>query len=59
MAVDFGKKTWSATFNGKAFQQFVPIMGKFRARIAVGGAPLVNAEDAVWDYSANLTLVRR
>ncbi|MGE5114004.1 MAG: hypothetical protein ACM3JB_24350 [Acidobacteriaceae bacterium] len=56
IVVDFGKKTWSATFNGKAFQDLVPIMGRFRAKLAVGGAPLTDSEDAVWDYSANLTL---
>ncbi|RII28600.1 MAG: hypothetical protein CXR31_01595 [Geobacter sp.] len=60
VAVDFGKKTWSATFNGEAFQELVvPQMGKFRANISVGGASWVKSEDAVLDYSANLTLVRR
>lgn len=56
IVVDFGKKTWSATFNGKAFQDLVPVMGRFRAKLAVGGAPLADSEDAVWDYSANLRL---
>ncbi len=54
--VDFGKKTWSATFNGNAFQELLPVMGNFRANISVGGAPLAQAEGAVWDYSAQLKL---
>lgn len=58
VAVDFGKKTWSATFNGQAFQDLVPVMGKFRAKISVGGTPLAQSQGAVWDYSAQLRLRR-
>lgn len=57
IVVDFGEKTWSATFNGEAFHELiVPQMGRFRANISVGGAPWGKLEDAVWDYSANLAL---
>lgn len=54
---DFGSKTWSMTFNGKAFHNLlVPQVGVLRTRLSVGGVPWYRAEDAVLDYSANLTL---
>lgn len=56
---DFGNKTWSATFNGKAFHELlVPQVGLLRTRLSVGGVPWYQADDAVLDYSANLTLSR-
>ena len=60
LEVDLGNKTWSATFNNKAFNRLLtPRWGKRRAKILVGGLPWVNKENAVLDYSAKLTLVRR
>lgn len=57
---DFGKKTWSASFNQRAFHRFLsPRWGTVRAQIKVGGVPWMTQESAVVDYSANLTLVRR
>jgi hypothetical protein len=59
LVVDFGNKTWSATFNNKAFSALAaPRSGKFRAQLLVGGHPWLNAENAVLNYSANLTLRR-
>ena len=60
LVIDFGKKTWSATFNQKAFQRLLtPRWGTVRARIMVGGVAWMAQDNAVIDYSANLTLVRR
>jgi hypothetical protein len=57
--VDFGDKTWSATFKKQAFRELhAPRWGKMGAKILVGGLPWVNREDAVLDYSANLTFHR-
>jgi hypothetical protein len=57
LVLDFGSKTWSATFNEKAFDKlFVPNAGNIRARILVGGAPWFSGDEAVLNYSANLTL---
>ncbi len=54
---DFGSKTWSVTFNDKAFHELlVPQAGVLRTRLSVGGVPWYRAENAVLDYSANLTL---
>jgi hypothetical protein len=59
LVVDFGSKKWSATFNNKAFTRILaPRWGKISAKILVGGLPWVNREDAVLDFSANLTLHR-
>lgn len=57
LGFDFGTKTWSATFNDKAFHELlVPQVGALRTRVAVGGVPWYKAENAVLDYSANLRL---
>jgi hypothetical protein len=58
LVVDFGNKTWSATFNNKAFGRLLaPRWGKISAKFLVGGLPWHTGEEAVLDYSANLTLV--
>ncbi|MRR58790.1 MAG: hypothetical protein EG824_11345 [Deltaproteobacteria bacterium] len=55
--IDFGKKTWSATFNEKAFHSLLaPRWGTVRARIIVGGVPWMTEDNAIVDYSANLKL---
>lgn len=57
LSFDFGRKTWSATFNGKAFHELlVPQIGMLRTKLSVGGLPWYQADDAVLDYSANLKL---
>jgi hypothetical protein len=57
LVFDFGNKTWSATFNGKAFHEMLaPRVGMLRTQVSVGGVPRYKAENAVLDYSANLTL---
>lgn len=57
--IDFGNKTWSATFNEKAFHSLLaPRWGTVRARIIVGGVPLMTEDNAIVDYSANLKLRR-
>jgi len=54
---DFGDKTWSVTFENKAFQELLaPQVGVFRTKISVGGAPWYQATNSVLDYSANLRL---
>ena len=59
LSFDFGRKSWSATFNGKAFNELlVPQIGMLRTKLSVGGLPWYQADDAVLDYSANLTLKR-
>ena len=59
LVIDFGKKTWSATFNQKAFHSlFAPRWGTVRARIIVGGVPWLTEDNAIVDYSANLKLRR-
>ncbi len=58
VVVDFGGKTWSATFNNKGFQQMLaPQWGNIRARLLVGGIPWLTQDHPIVDYSANLTLV--
>ncbi len=57
--IDFGEKTWSATFNQKAFHSLLaPRWGNLRARIVVGGVPWLTEDNAIVDYSANLKLRR-
>ncbi len=57
LSLDFGNKTWSATFNNQAFHALIaPHLGTVRTRILVGGSPWLNTEQAVVNYSANLTL---
>ena len=57
--VDFGARTWSASFNDQAFRRsLAPLWGKIRANILVGGLPWVNREDAVLDYTADLRFQR-
>ena len=59
LVIDFGKKTWSASFNQKAFHRLLaPRWGTVRARIVVGGFPWLTEDDAIGDYSANLKLRR-
>jgi hypothetical protein len=60
VVIDFGRKTWAATFNENAFNDLlVPRLGSIRARVLVGGRPWSRATDsAVLDYSVNLMLVR-
>jgi hypothetical protein len=59
LVVDFGKKTWSADFNGNAFRElFSPRAGKLRTRILVGGLPWQSLEHTVLDYSVNLKMRR-
>ncbi len=65
VVVDFGKKTWSATFKNQAFHSLLsPQFGRVRAQILVGGVPYsgneISAEEdhPIGDYSVNLTLVR-
>jgi hypothetical protein len=57
VVVDFGKRTWSATFNGKAFNELLaPRVGTIRTKISVGGFTWSKEEHPVPDYSANLRL---
>lgn len=57
LVFDFGRKTWSATFNGEAFHELLaPRAGAFRTRVLVGGVPWYKADNTVLDYSANLKL---
>lgn len=57
LVIDFGNKTWSATFNQKAFHHLLsPRWGKMRSRIQVGGVPWLREDNPIVDYSANLTL---
>lgn len=58
LVIDFGRKTWSATFNKKAFQSLAPKWGSMRAKLIVGGVPWLTVKNAVFDYSANLALRR-
>jgi len=59
MDIDFGNKTWSATFNEKAFHSLLaPRWGTVRARIIVGGVPWMTEDNAIVNYSANLKLRR-
>ncbi len=59
LTVDFGKKTWSASFSQEAFNRMpAPRWGNVRARILVGGVPWFTGDTAVVDYSANLKLRR-
>ena len=45
--VDFGSKTWSATFNNKAFQKLLALRwGGSRIQVNVGGSPWYNREHA-------------
>ena len=42
--LDFGNKTWSATFNNKAFQKLLALRwGGSRIQVNVGGSPLVQS----------------
>jgi hypothetical protein len=55
--IDFGKKTWSASFNEKAFHSLLaPRWGTVRARFIVGGVPWMTEDNAIVDYSAKLKL---
>ena len=55
--LDFGRKTWSATFNNQAFQRLLALRwGGSRIAIRVGGTPWYNQENAVVNFTANLTL---
>ena len=57
--IDFGEKTWSVTFNNKAFHRLLsPRWGAVRTRIMVGGVPWLTEDSAVVDYSAKLKLKR-
>lgn len=57
--IDFGKKTWSATFNQKAFHSLLsPRWGSVRARMIVGGVPWLTEKNAIVDYSAKLKIRR-
>ncbi len=57
VVVDFGHRTWSATFNNKAFQKLLaPQWGAIRSRLLVGGVPWSGEDHPIVDYSANLTL---
>ncbi|WP_136525919.1 hypothetical protein [Geomonas ferrireducens] len=57
LEIDFGKRTWSATFNEKGFHNLLaPRWGTVRARFVVGGVPWLTEDGAVVDYSALLEL---
>ncbi len=59
LVVDFGNKTWSATFNDRAFSRLLaPRWGKISAKISVAGLPWVNREEGILDFSVNLKLRR-
>ncbi len=55
--LDFGNRTWSATFNNQAFQKLLALRwGGSRIQVNVGGLPWYNQEHAVVDFTANLNL---
>lgn len=57
VVVDFGTKTWSATFNNQAFHELLaPRFGMFRTRIHVGGIPWHRSEEPIVHFTSQLKL---
>jgi hypothetical protein len=54
VSVDFGKKTWRASFSGKIDPHFEPIGGAAAIQVKVGGAPWCTGKHAILNFASTL-----
>ncbi len=57
LSVDFGKKTWSARFNGKIDPHFAPMGGAAAIQVKVGGVPWYTGKQAIPNYTSKLSYI--
>ncbi len=54
VSIDFGKKTWNASFNGKIEPRLALRSAKARIQVKVGGVPWYSSEQTIKQYTFNL-----
>jgi hypothetical protein len=54
VAIDFGKKTWTARFNGKVDPLLAPRSAKAKIQVKVGGEPWYTGDHTIQNYTLKL-----